>query len=225
MNIKLTKNILVTGSIIIALIIAGIINTYSNNREFTVKDNTLINSEYEEDDHSNKTSEKEDILNEENIFEGQNTASSTENSVVTVFVSGEVLHPQVITLEKGKRLIDAIEFCGGLTDKANMNAVNLALILQEEHHYIIPAIGENAIYENSPSSSSNNSDIKDELVDINNSQIEMLKTLPGIGDVLAQRIIDKRDELGGFKSIDQLQEVSGIGEKKFQDIKDKVIIK
>lgn len=62
------------------------------------------------------------------------------------------------------------------------------------------------------------------LVNINSADIELLKTLPGVGDVLGQRILDKREELGKFTSIDQLNDVSGIGDKKFSDIKDKVTI-
>lgn len=225
MKIKLTRNIVITGSLIITLLIAGVINIYSNNKEYIVKDNSEAYIDEKEDGYPSGISKIESDLNSEDIFLEQDKAISPNSAFVTVFISGEVLNPKVITLEKGKRLVDAIELCGGLTEKANLNAVNLALILQEEQHYVVPAVGDAILYDNSAASHMSNTDAQDGLVDINSSDADNLKTLPGIGDVLAQRIIEKREELGRFDSIEQLQEVSGIGDKKFLDIKDKVKIK
>lgn len=199
------KYLLITIILVFTLLTVMVINLNANSKEYIIgdTDSSTIQDESIADDAEKENYEQE------------------ENSKVTVFVSGEVLNQRVIELEKGKRLIDAVEICGGLTEKADLNAVNLALVLEEEGHYIIPAIGDtnvvNATNLNQMNSSSN-------LVNINSADIEILKTLPGVGDVLGQRILDKREELGKFTSIDQLNDVSGIGDKKFSDIKDKVTI-
>ena len=199
------KYLLITIILVFTLLTVMVINLNANSKEYIIgdTDSSTIQDESIADDAEKENYEQE------------------ENSKVTVFVSGEVLNQRVVELEKGKRLIDAVEICGGLTEKADLNAVNLALVLEEEGHYIIPAIGNtnvvNATNLNQMNSSSN-------LVNINSADIELLKTLPGVGDVLGQRILDKREELGKFTSIDQLNDVSGIGDKKFSDIKDKVTI-
>ena len=199
------KYLLITIILVFTLLTVMVINLNANSKEYIVGD---TDSSIMQDESIAEDAEEENYEQE-------------ENSKVTVFVSGEVLNQRVVELEKGKRLIDAVEICGGLTEKADLNAVNLALVLEEEGHYIIPAIGNtnvvNATNLNQMNSSSN-------LVNINSADIELLKTLPGVGDVLGQRILDKREELGKFTSIDQLNDVSGIGDKKFSDIKDKVTI-
>lgn len=199
------KYLLITIILLFTLLTVMVINLNANSKEYIVGD---TDSSIMQDESIAEDAEEENYEQE-------------ENSKVTVFVSGEVLNQRVVEIEKGKRLIDAVEICGGLTENADLNAVNLALVLEEEGHYIIPAIGDtnvvNATNLNQMNSSSN-------LVNINSADIEILKTLPGVGDVLGQRILDKREELGKFTSIDQLNDVSGIGDKKFSDIKDKVTI-
>ena len=199
------KYLLITIILVFTLLTDMVINLNANSKEYIVGD---TDSSIMQDESIAEDAEEENYEQE-------------ENSKVTVFVSGEVLNQRVVEIEKGKRLIDAVEICGGLTENADLNAVNLALVLEEEGHYIIPAIGDtnvvNATNLNQMNSSSN-------LVNINSADIELLKTLPGVGDVLGQRILDKREELGKFTSIDQLNDVSGIGDKKFSDIKDKVTI-
>ena len=199
------KYLLITIILVFTLLTVMVINLNANSKEYIIGD---TDSSTIQDESIAEDAEEENYEQE-------------ENSKVTVFVSGEVLNQRVVEMEKGKRLIDAVEICGGLTENADLNAVNLALVLEEEGHYIIPAIGDtnvvNATNLNQMNSSSN-------LVNINSADIELLKTLPGVGDVLGQRILDKREELGKFTSIDQLNDVSGIGDKKFSDIKDKVTI-
>ncbi len=153
------------------------------------------------------------VDNEEEIL-----SDDVDDDFVTVYISGEVNNPQVISIENGKRLVDAVEYCGGLTKDADTNAINLAMILKEENHYIIPAIGESM----NVNPLNQNNAITESYININTASLDELKNLPGVGDVLAQRIIDKREELGKFSSVDELKDVSGIGDKKFSDIKDMV---
>ncbi len=191
---------------IIIIIFCGILgfNIHDNNKEYVVVESNNDNSSLSDD---------------ELLLETDNIETKNED-FVTVYISGEVTNPQVLKIENGKRLVDAVECCGGLTNEADSNAINLALILKEENHYIIPAIGEK-ININAPNLDANNITFT---IDINSATVTDLKTLPGVGDVLAQRIIDKREELGKFSAIEQLMDVSGIGEKKYNDIKDKIIL-
>lgn len=194
----------IVASIILIILFCTIfgINIHDNNKEYVVE------TETETENENNKSNEIEAVT-ETNI-----------EDFVTVYISGEVNNPQVLKIENGKRLVDAVEFCGGLTKDADQNAINLALILKEENHYIIPAIGEKLNINKSTQEGANNT----LCIDINLATITDFKTLPGVGDVLAQRIIDKREEIGKFSNIDQLMDVSGIGDKKFNDIKDKITI-
>ena len=197
------KYIAVSIIIIIFCVILGF-NIHDNNKEYVIVESNSDNSSLNDD---------------ELLLETDNIETKNED-FVTVYISGEVTNPQVLKIENGKRLVDAVECCGGLTNEADSNAINLALILKEENHYIIPAIGEK-ININAPNLDANNITFT---IDINSATVTDLKTLPGVGDVLAQRIIDKREELGKFSAIEQLMDVSGIGEKKYNDIKDKIIL-
>lgn len=147
------------------------------------------------------------------------------SSEVTVYVSGAVHESKVVTLENGKRLIDAVQACGGLAEDADLNRINLSVKLEEEKHYVIPKIGE-VLPEQTVSSERALQQIEsDGKINLNTASLDQLKTLPGIGDVLAQRILDKKTELGSFHSVEDLLNVSGIGEKKFNDIKDRVSVR
>ncbi|MBP2026975.1 competence protein ComEA [Acetoanaerobium pronyense] len=169
--------------------------------------------------------EKEYIIDKDKNDEIENIEEITfedtsENTEVTVFISGEINSPKVITMEKGKRLIDAVEECGGLTEDADLNKINLSLVLEEEGHYIIPKIGD--VLEATNTNFSEAGSIKSLKININTATKDELKSLPGIGDVLADRIIEKRDSIGRFKNIEDIKGVSGIGDKKYDDIKDKI---
>lgn len=159
------------------------------------------------------------------IIPATDTKVSERLSEVTVYVSGAVQESKVVTLENGKRLIDAVEACGGLTEDADLNRINLSLKLEEEKHYVIPKIGEDLPEEISSLEDSAQQTERNQQINLNTASIEQLKTLPGIGDVLAQRILDKKTELGSFHSVEDLLNVSGIGEKKFNDIKNLVCVR
>ncbi len=145
---------------------------------------------------------------------------------IKVYVTGEVNYPGVLELSENSRIEDAINLAGGLTAKANIQNVNLAFILEDGQKLYIPSIYDNEITEyittengnniiENPREASNNSKIN-----INKANIEELKQLPGVGDSLAERILNYRKENGNFKSIDDLKNVSGIGKKKFESLKD-----
>ena len=135
--------------------------------------------------------------------------SPGSNSGIVVYVTGEVADPGLKTLAPGQnRLIHAIEAAGGFTEKADQASVNGALIISDQEHIrVLPVPG------NTPSNN-----IPGTLVDLNAASSEELQTLPGIGPGRAEAIIDHRESHGPFTRIEDILEVSGIGEKTFESI-------
>lgn len=149
-----------------------------------------------------------------------------EDVKIMVHISGQVYKPGIVELDLGKRLIDAINIAGGLKKEADVDRVNLAKKLEDEEKIYIPKIGEELnsdIIEINSNSSNSNSENNGK-ININKcSQIE-LESLPGIGEVIAMRIIDFRNS-NPFKTIEELKEVSGIGDKKYDAIKELIKVK
>ena len=149
-----------------------------------------------------------------------------ENLEIMVHISGEVYKPGIIILESGKRLIDATELAGGLKKDADLDRINLAKKLSDEEKIYIPKIGEEVDMEIETVSMESSDGGRDDSgkVDINTCTKEDLIRLPGIGEVIAGRIIEFREN-NPFKSIDDIKSVSGIGDKKFQGIQELIIVK
>ena len=157
-----------------------------------------------------------------------------EKEKVIIHVVGEVNSPGVVTLEEGARIIDAINAAGGKTEEADLSKINLAYVVEDGTQIYIPRINENLNQvelistEAGQSVVINNSNINEEenntKVNINTANKEKLETLPGIGETTAQRIIDYREQNGKFTKIEDLQNVSGIGEAKFNSLKDKITV-
>jgi competence protein ComEA len=150
--------------------------------------------------------------------------SSTAATVV-VDVDGKVRRPGVVELADGSRVIDAIKKAGGLALRGDTGALNLAEVLIDGQQIVVPAIGQastaggGVIPEASPgvATPAPGSGIATS-VSINSAAEAELETLPGIGPVLAAAIVEWRTQNGGFTSVEQLQEVSGIGPATFADI-------
>ncbi|MBR4152147.1 MAG: helix-hairpin-helix domain-containing protein [Selenomonadaceae bacterium] len=138
---------------------------------------------------------------------------------ISVYISGQVKNISVVELEDdgNLRLVDAVNAAGGLTEMADSDAVNLALPLTDGQHVHIPTKDIFLL----PQNISGNSG---DLVNINTADAEKLATLKGIGPALAQRIIEYREQNGAFKTIDEIKNVRGIGDKKFASFKDKITI-
>ncbi len=156
------------------------------------------------------------------------TALPTETpSPMQVFVSGEVLVPDVYALLPGSRIKQLVEAAGGFTDNANTAVVNLAQPLADGVHVHIPAKGELAttpqsvLSDPAPLRSSAEIDlgVGGALVNINTAGLVELDVLPGIGPATAQKILDYRAANGPFANIEAIMEVSGIGEAKFEQIR------
>ncbi len=130
---------------------------------------------------------------------------------IYIDLKGEVENPGVYKVTSSTRLYELIEKAGGLTSIADPDKVNLSSVLHDQEIIYIPSIFDEDI---------NPIEIVDTLIDINQAPLELLTTLPGIGESTAQSIIDYRDEFGYFDQIEDIKNVSGIGDATFENIKD-----
>lgn len=148
-----------------------------------------------------------------------------EKPKIIVDISGQVINPGVITLEEGSRLIDAIKLAGGTTKEANLNKVNLAYVLEDAQKIYIPSTKEEIstyIFEGSSELTNKEEKL---MININTATEEELQKLQGIGSSTAIKIINYRKENSKFNSIEEIKNVSGIGDSKFNKIKDNICVK
>ncbi len=158
-------------------------------------------------------------LVQEDATAGETAADSTapENASgeVVVHVAGAVSSPGVYTLPADSRVDDAVRAAGATAD-ADLSQLNLAQKLADGQKITVPVAGATPA-DGSSAATTADSD-NGGLININTATQEELESLPSIGEVRAQAIITYREEHGGFRTIDELKEVSGIGEKIFADI-------
>ncbi len=181
---------------------------------------------------SEDTENDGDIKKENSELNKKSEETNIDNKEVTVYISGAVKNEGVVTMSSEDRLSDAIKVMGGVVEGADMNMINLAEKLVDGKHYIIPKVGEeipNDINANSNTSQGQKTNNQEEmstgsLININTATVEQLDELPGVGEATANKIINYREENGGFKSIEDLKNVKGIGEKKFEDMKDNICV-
>lgn len=177
--------------------------------------------------YKNFNNEDNLALNSPSNFSENNIAEKIEVPSVIIHISGAVKNPGVYKLKSIDRVVDAVKIAGGITERANPDAINLAALLKDGQKIIIPYKISNQVTVESDknieevySSSSSPSD----QININTADDNTLQSLPGIGPVLSQKIIDYRNQNGLFEVIDDIKDVSGIGEKKFEGIKDLICV-
>jgi competence protein ComEA len=139
---------------------------------------------------------------------------------ITVYVSGGVNHAGLYALPSGSRVNDAIQAAGGLSNDASGGALNLAKILADGEQIDVPILIITTV--TGGSSRSNNPSLA--LVDINTATLEQLDTLPNIGPITAQGIIDYRNTNGPFARIEDIMNVPRIGQATFDKIKDLIMV-
>ena len=144
-----------------------------------------------------------------------------EQPKLVVHVVGAVRRPGLYRLPEGSRTADALERAGGATRKADLTVVNLAAPLSDGVQVVVPArlAAAPAV---APASSGSPGAASQGPVHLNSATLEQLDALPGVGPVTAQKILDYRDENGGFASVDELDAVPGIGPARMEDLREAV---
>ncbi len=187
--------------------------------------------------------------NEKDVLAKNNTnLKSMENKVIVdntniedlksimVEIKGEVKNPNVYTLNYGSRIYDLINKAGGFTEKADTMNINSSMKLNDEDCIIV--YSREQVYDmnfsnttlpsnkiNTNLSKSNLTGSSNDKINLNRATKEELMTLPGVGEVTAQKIIDYRQEKGGFLSIDELKNISRIGDKTIEKFIDKIEVR
>lgn len=164
---------------------------------------------------------------------GDTTEVDYHLELIYVDVKGAVNEPNMYSFTRGSRVYDAIMAAGGLTTHAASDMVNQAMLLEDQMMLYIHSRDEvEAMTEHQPTemmtnlvvSSSNDEEYASELVNINSADLDGLMTLPNIGPKKAEAIINYRQEFGSFRIIEDIMNVSGIGQKTFDNLKDYIIV-
>lgn len=176
--------------------------------------------------------------NEEQTEEEKQEIGKEEKTIL-VHITGAVEKNGVVEIKENSRINDAIEAAGGITKEADLSEVNLAYIIEDGQKIYIPSINDKEEKDNQIKNdviiiteSSGNSVIKDDQeaeskgqkVNINKAGLEELMTLQGIGETTAWKIIEYRALNGKYKSIEDIKNVSGVGDAKFNAIKDYITV-
>ena len=208
MSLKEKRNRIMTISIIICMAIVFII----------IK---IIDIHYKKNDRQN--------INISKYIEYEEEKSEVTEDKIKVYITGEVKNQGVIELDAGSRIEKEKEKAGGQTEQANIQNVNLAYELEDGQKIYIPNNSEiqadnQEIIDDSPDGIVEQ-ESKEQTININKADIIELQKLPGIGESLATAIIKYREENGYFQNPEDLKQVPGIGESKYDSIKESIKIK
>ncbi|MCD7739014.1 MAG: helix-hairpin-helix domain-containing protein [Lachnospiraceae bacterium] len=199
--------------------------------EGTVKGNEDASAQKAEGNSTAQGTESKQGTGEETVSGGNSAAGSdavtgtkeeSAENEICVFVCGEVASPGVYYFSDGARKVDAVEAAGGFTEAANESYVNLAELLIDEMQLYIPAEGEETDSGEVPATETQAAHAGQ--VNLNTATLEELCTLSGIGGSKAQAILSYREEHGGFGAIEELKEVSGIGDSTFEKIRESIYV-
>lgn len=210
MLIKFIRNKFFWLSIIIILIFS--INLFQNNRqnEVVITPETTQTKDSNTVDRNNKSNEdKQNKVQEE----------------IIVDLKGAVVSPGIFHLEVGSRVNDVIKLAGGFQSRADRNKVNLAEKLKDEMVIYVPKIGEETKIDLQVSTNTNDDGDHKDAIDINHASLEELQKIPGIGPSKAKNIVEYIEMNGSFTSIEQLDEVNGIGTKSLEQMRPFILIR
>lgn len=211
---------------IIFLVAGYIIN---NNKEEEYKEVFLDEQQYFQGENSKGNGENESTENKDSDNKDSENQENINGSKIVVDIKGAVKAPKEYELKAGSRVRDLIEIAGGLTPEADEEKIYFSKILEDEQCIKIYKIGEEVLdseieaegqQENGTAAVDSNGKIN-----INKATVDELMTIPGIGQVKAQSIVDYRNENGKFNSVDELTNITGIGVKTLEKLRDKVDIK
>lgn len=232
---KLDKDYIIIGIIIISVITFMVLNI-GKVKEFEEKETTgniEKNITVSEESKDNKEKEGNEEDKKENI--------SSETGIF-VHIDGYVNNPGVYQIKENERINLLIEKAGGLKNGYSIKNINLAAKLSDGDKVYIPSIEEEKSLGNQNNNNNNNANIggkhtnngnnlnnnvsitKNNKININTANVSELKQITGIGESTANKIIDYRQNVGKFKKIEDIKEVKGIGESKFESLKNKITI-
>lgn len=179
------------------------------------------------------TKEDDEYIYYENEF-SENEEVEQENNhedTITIHITGEVNYPGVVVLKEGARIVDAIEAAGGEKYEADLNRMNLAYVLNDGEKIYVPnkndnnTVGDYITVEKADNTLSLSREQGDTIVNINTATMEELVKLPGVGEAIANKIIAYRKENGKFKDPEDIKNVPGIGNSKYENIKNMIKVK
>lgn len=241
------KNFLKNKVIVIIIVIVLSVTYFSVNKAIK-KHNVIENDSLDIEENLNKENnfDKTELgkeQEEERVNDSEDEENKEDDEVenkILVYVTGEINNPGVIMLNENSRIIDAINSAGGTTNNADVSKINLAYVLKDGMKVNIPNKEDlkkdsNFEYITMDSGDGKNDDLlksddnlsnKTEKSSTNKSKVNIntatqteLETLPGIGPSTALKIINYRNENGKFSTIEEIKNVSGIGDSKFENIK------
>ncbi len=180
---------------------------------------------------SNESYEQLDIISEEKDNQNKENVENKQEEMIVVHIAGEVKKPGIVKIKEGARIADIIEEAGGLTENANIANINLAYIIEDGQKITIPSKDEKEEKENITTESGEGiinekqGISSQKQININKASKEQLCELQGIGESTAEKIITYRKENGNFKQVEDIKNVPGIGDAKYENIKDKISVK
>ena len=172
------------------------------------------------------TQEKESVQLDVASNPAAQQGGTEKGAEITVYVTGAINKPGVVTVKEGARTADAVNACGGLLPTADAEKVNMAQVLKDGQQVRVPEkqAGSSALPANTGKASSAVKTKADGPININTASAEEFDALPGIGPAMAKRIIEYRETEGAFTAIEDIKKVKGIGEAKFEKMKDKICL-
>ncbi len=222
---KMKEKIIGSAAILVLSIVFLVFGYLSrDNRE---EDYQVFTQSEEVTNEVDKTKLKEEVGGE---VKKEGAVESIVKSTIVVDIKGAVKNPREYELEAGTRVRDLIEIAGGLSEGADEERIYFSKLLEDEQCIKIYKIGEvtDVEFEEEITNNSNNSENESatkKKININSATVEELKTLSGIGEVRAKSIVDYRESNGKFNSIDDLANITGIGLKTIEKLRDMVDIK
>ena len=222
MIIEVSRRLCRLIGVLVLVAMAGVLywymRVYDPVDDVVIMDSSAEFAEDNEQQNSDENAEEESEDSEESI---------EEPVMLAIHVSGAVKNPdKVYYLEDGKRVADAVEAAGGIVKEADLSQLNLARKLQDGERIYVPHEGEEIQGESTAGGIMQDIVENQEkpLTNINLASTIELMELPGIGQTYAERIVEYREANGGFQDIEEIKNVSGIGDSTFEKIKDRITV-
>ena len=220
-NKKAVKTAMTIMIILIAVLFFGMNGEKDSHISITHNQDIAMAESTDEEQGAIGTNKGNETETSDNGFEEMITEETVDTKIYCD-ISGEVVNPGVYVLEEGERLEALINAAGGLTEEADIDLINRARVLTDGEKVFVPKIGSESFdsgtglpmdYPDNEYNNEKQGNSANGLININTASQRELETIPGVGPVTAKKIIDYRDEYGRFDSINDLTNVSGIGEK------------